>query len=257
MAIWKGDGPIRELGYFDAAYFGTPEQFAPVFTVAEIRNDGRSAAQVTNVIWALPTAPPNSSLIWKPATGAAFNAKAATIRNSTRGISAGALSITAGWFKHLAAMPGRSPEATTRLGSFDQIIGANIENGLRSSGVKIEKVKTGTFNSSSKAQAWACLARLNETGILGNLASYLYREQNNGRTNVAGTIQYDWQDNNKTTNHRISPFQVVVPLLYFDVGTGPECGAPGPVRREYGVRHSSQSQAVGGKHDVAQLAASF
>jgi hypothetical protein len=48
MAIWKGDGIIKESVYSDAAYFETPEQFAPVFIVTEIRNDGPSAAQVTS-----------------------------------------------------------------------------------------------------------------------------------------------------------------------------------------------------------------
>ena len=77
----------------------------------------------------------------------------------------------------------------------------------------------------------ACLARLKQTGVLGNLANYVYTKDNQLLTNVSGSVRYDWTDFDKNTNHRVSPFKVVSRLLFFETGGGPECGAAGPVER--------------------------
>jgi hypothetical protein len=233
LAIWKGNGTIKELGYSDPTYFEAPEQFAPVFIVAEVRNDGAKAAQVTNAYLDVSESSTDLQPYLEIGDWSRVQCGKGTydpqfdMRNLGWGpVNNGRLVYTFG------GNAGRSPESTTEIGSFEQQIVASVENGLRSSGVNIERVKTGTFKCPSKTQIPACLARLKETGILGGLANYVYTEENKVRTDAAGSIQYVWLDNNKNTNHRASPFRVTVPLLFFDVGAGPECGAPGPVDRD-------------------------
>jgi hypothetical protein len=233
MATWKGNGTIKELSYSDAVYFETPEQFAPVFIVAEVRNDGTGAAQVTSAY--LDVA--ESATDFQPYLEIGDWSRLQCNKGSydpkfdMRNLGWGPVN-NARLVYTFGGNAGRSPESTTELGSFDQTILANIENGLRGSGVNVEKLSASSFTCPSKAQVPACLARLKETAILGNLANYVYTEGNDVRTDVAGNIEYDWQDSSRNTKRRVSPFRVAVPLLYFDVGGGPECGAPGPVGRD-------------------------
>jgi hypothetical protein len=125
----------------------------------------------------------------------------------------------------------RSSEFTAQLGTFDQTTKATVDEGVRQAAVDIDKLRAGKFKCASRSQVPACLSRVKGTGILGNLANYVYLDGNQVRTNVAGTIQYDWIDSDNNTNHRSSPFAIVIPILFFEVGGGPECGAPGPVDR--------------------------
>jgi hypothetical protein len=199
--------------------------------VAQVRNDGTRSVQVSNayldVASSVTDLQPYLQLSGTDTTcgGEGYSPEIAIVNYGWGAVSIGRLVYTFG------ANSTRSPEFAVDVGSFDETAGTTVEGGLRRSAVNIDKVKTDKFKCASISQVPACLARLKQTGILGDLANYVYTQQNQLLTSVAGSFQYDWTDVDKRANHRTSPFKVVSRILFFETGGGPECGAPGPVDR--------------------------
>jgi hypothetical protein len=226
MGVWKGNGTIE-----DSSDLNFGPQVSPVFIVVQVRNDGTSAAQVTSAYLDVGL----STTDFQPfleisfdhlgCMGSDYNPRFDLMNYGWGPVNNGRLVYRFG------TNFARSSEFVADLGSFDDSRRATVEGGLVDLGVNVERLKAGKFKCASKSELPACFSRLKQTGILGNLADYAYTDDNEVLTKVIGNIQYDWTDNNKNSNHRVSPFRTLVPLFQFDVGTGAECGAAGPVDR--------------------------
>jgi hypothetical protein len=232
IGTWKGNATIKERGFNQNGYIEDDSQFAPIFLVADVRNDGTRAAQVTAAFldisesytdfqpyleigdWGRLQCGDGSYL---PAFEMA-NYGWGAVRNARMTYSFGGKST-------------RTSEFVSDLGTFDQTTTATVEDGFRKSALNIDKIKAGKFKCASKSQVPACFARLKETGILGNLANFVYTAGIQVYTDVAGRFEYEWTSDDQKTNSRVSPFAIVIPIFHFDVGGGPECGAPGPIDR--------------------------
>jgi hypothetical protein len=224
VGTWKGN---MSIGY---SIIEDDSQFAPVFLVADIRNDGPRPSQVTGAYLAVS----ESATDLQPfLTLSGFDACDPENYDPKFGFD------NFGWGKarnarlvySFGTKASRTMDFVANLGTFDQATVATVEDGLRKSALNISRVKAGKFKCTSKSQIPACLTQLKGTGVLGNLADYVYAKGRAVFTNVSGKIEYEWVGSDNKTNNRASPFSVDIPLFHFDVGGGPECGAPGPVDR--------------------------
>jgi hypothetical protein len=232
MGVWKGNATLKEISFAAKAYFEDDSQFAPAFLVADVRNDGARGALVTGAYLDVS----ESATDFQPyltigdwgrlgCADGSYNPEF-NIRNYGWGEVRNPRLIHS-----FGSKSTRSPDFVAALGTFDASTTATVEDGLRKSGLDIEKIKNGKFKCASKSQVPACLAKLKGTSVLGNLANYLYTGGNTVFTNVSGRIEYDWVNSDGKTTNRASPFVIDIALFHFDVGGGPECGAPGPVDR--------------------------
>jgi hypothetical protein len=226
MGIWKGNAPLKECCFFE-----DQSQFAPVFIVAQVRNDGSRAVQLTDayldVAFSATDLEPYLQLSGTDTScgGEGYSPRINIVNYGWGPVSNARLVYTFG------TNSAHSPELVADVGSFDETVDTTVEGGLRNSGVEIDKIRGGKFKCPSNSQVPACLGRLKQAGLLGSLANYVYTMENQLLINVLGSFQYDWTDVDKNIKHRISPFGIVSRILFFETGGGPECGAPGPVDR--------------------------
>jgi hypothetical protein len=231
MDMWKGNATIEDQPFGGKADIEDTAQFAPVFIVAEVRNDGTRAVQVTSAYLDITdSATDFQPLLAMSQVGRVICGNGNYIPDFEM-LNFGWGAVQNGKLAYsFVAKSLRSSQFTADLGTFDHQVTATVDEAVRKQGVDVAKLSDGTFKCSSRSQVPACLARLKSTGIFGELANYVYTSGNMVATRVEGDIQYDWVDSRKATQQRSSPFAVTIPLLFFDVG-GAECGAPGPVER--------------------------
>lgn len=146
-----------------------------------------------------------------------------------------------GWGKvtnthmHYALSRSRGTFKTTfddPIGTFDTTTKANVNDGIKQLGVNLSRIKAGKFPCAADSQLPTCFAKLNGTGIFGNLSDKIYLSGNAVFTNASGYFEYTWTDNIGSLVNGKTPFQIAIPIMHFDVG-GPECGAPGPAEVDF------------------------
>jgi hypothetical protein len=232
MGVWKGNATIQEQRFAGPNDLESPGQFGPVFIVAEIRNDGTRPIQVTSayldVAESATDYQPYLEIggIGRVECHEGKYAPEFDLANYGWGpVQDGKLVFSFG------SKTAKSSKYTASFGTFDERTTATVDGAVREAGADVTKLGDA-FKCASKSQVPACLARLKGTGVLGTLSNYVYPQENRVLTLVEGNIEYDWVDYRKERQHRSSPFVIDIPILFFDVGGGPECGAPGPVDRD-------------------------
>jgi len=234
VGVWKGSATIVEVPFAGKSYFDSEAQFAPVFVVAEVRNDGTRAAQVTGAYLDVALSATDFQPYLDIGDWGRLHCNDGSYAPSFQMLNFGWGPVRNGKLVYtFGTKSARSSELIADLGTFDERTTATVDDGVRQSGADIARLKAGKFKCSSKSQVPACLAQLKGSGVLGRLANYVtIAEGNRVQTTATGSIEYDWIDSDNKTNHRSSPFSIVIPILFFEVGGGPECGAPGPVDRD-------------------------
>lgn len=244
MAVWKGDARLGDNPNAGKTRFEVDMQFAPAFVVADIRNDTTRSRQITGARLEVAA----SSTDFQP-----FLTMSASEIGCSDGRYDPKLEIeNYGWGKVLEPRliysftdgSKRSSEVSGRMATFDQRTTGSVDGGLRALGVDVARLKAGKFKCASKKQVPACLAALEQSGIFGRMADAVYpgkiveskddfSDYEGGKvfSKASGRVEYDWMGSDGKTNHRVSPFELTIPLFHFDIVTGPECGAAGPVDR--------------------------
>jgi len=233
MDVWKGDGLIRIFDHTNPG-FEDAAQFAPVFLVADMTNNGVQAVQVTGAYLAVQESASDLQpylTIDSEASHCGHNGRFdpvfelrnygwGQVRNASLIYSFGTSSV-------------RTQSFIGDLGSFDGSVQATVAQGFRAAGADVNRLQAGGFRCSSNAAVPACLARLERTGIFGDVAGRFWLSENKLVTNVTGRIEYTWLGSDGRSNQRASPFSINVPVMFFDTGIDAECGAPSPVDRSH------------------------
>jgi hypothetical protein len=232
MAVWKGAGRIDE----DAArYFDSLAQFAPVYLVADISNNGAQATRINSAYLIVD----ESATDLEPYLVISSNTNECaetpkydpTIKFANYGwgpVRNAQLTFTFG----SAELHGS--EFRIPLGTFDTGKSTTVADALQKSRLNIARMRASKFACPSVEELPACLKRVEASGMLGELAGRVeIVAVNHVVTNVVGRMGYDWAGIDGATHARTSPVSVKIPLFMFSIG-GAECGGAGAV--EHGGR---------------------
>ena len=233
MNLWKGDAPITAtLRQGTSDYFEDASQFGPVFVVVDIANEENQTAEVVGAYLDIDESMSDLQPYidaYGPADGC--NARLVTdfsLTNSGWGPAENArLTYAFGTEQE----PGQNV-FVAELGTIDEYAAPSIADGLRALGVDIERLETGDFLCSSEAEFTACLADWQHSDVVAGLGGATFSDGNSQLlTRLWGILEYTWTDAKGGSNQRKSPVVIDFPVL--DVGSGPECGAGGPVERGF------------------------
>ena len=236
MSIWKGDGTIERS--VSGAFMGLFEdelQFAPAFLVVDVSNKSGRPMQIVGsrleVAESFTDKEPFLEIFseYNPDCSDANFDPNFQFSNSGWGPVEHAKIIYR--FGTEAGPVGDS--YAIDAGTFDQSKEISVLKGLQAAGLNVDKVKQGGFSCPTLDDVPACVEKVVASGILGGLSNAVISGMDL-MTRVSGTIDYVWTDSHGGANKRSSPIAVDVPILHFAIeGAGPECGAGGPVERDF------------------------
>ena len=231
--LWKGDGTIHaDSENWTPDLFIDPGQFAPLFLVVEIANEGGRTAQVDSVYFDLAESKSDLEpyvVVWGP--GSMEGAAQAffpqfTLKNYGWGAVNNARLIYA--FGDKSGPVTRT--AALDIGSFDQDKDTTVLAGLKDMGVDVDKLQQDKFKCLSSDER-ECLTYWINSGILGEVGKATFIRGQYVFTRIWGKLEYDWTDVSGASNHRVSPVSIDIPLIY--IGLQAEMGAPYPVERGF------------------------
>jgi hypothetical protein len=229
MDRWKGNGVIKRV---EEIY--EPGQFAPVFLVIDLSNEGPQAAQIArgyvdveqSVTDLQPFLDIRSAFDGNCGGSDKFDPDYRFVNSGWGGVKNAKVTYSFGRSLNPAA------SFVQDIGSFDAEQPASVVDGLQKSGVNVSRLRAGGFKCPSAAQIPACTTQLQRSGVLGKVADTVFARNLNVMTRVNGQISYSWTDSAGASQPRQSPIFLEVPLLEFKIPDAAECGAPGPVDRE-------------------------
>ena len=231
LDLWKGDAVIRDDTIAQSAWmFEDPGQFAPVFLVVQLSNEGRQAAQVVSAWFDLAESVTDMQpyVVIYGSHNTAFD-PTFSFQNF-------------GWGEALDATLtyafGTDEEPVTGdfvadLGSIDTWLAATTIDGMEALGVDTaalgdwESLECKRFDRDGRC----AIAPGDYDELLGELAPATFISGNYLMTRMTGQLEYDWVDAQGNRNTRVSPVSVDMPLVY--LGMLAEGGAPGPVERGF------------------------
>jgi hypothetical protein len=228
LDVWKGNATIPE----DFKLFEDPSQFAPAFLVVEVVNEGAQAIQFVGGFLDVQSSATDNQpfLTYTPPLGncgeTPFTPEFELLNYGWGGPTDA--KATYGFSR----TPTPQGTFVSPIGAFTDTTKANLLDGLKRSGMNVDKLKAGGFKCRSVAQLPACTTQLQATGIFGSLSGNVSRKEATLFVRASGTISYNWAEVAGGTKTRSSPFTVDLPLMTFDTGQGAECGAAGPVERD-------------------------
>jgi hypothetical protein len=224
MERWTGGGTVT--GDEDS-FLLEPGQFAPVFLVVDLANNGDRDAQIVGGY--LDVADSASEL--QPY----FEISGIEYYGDGEKFDPNFTLLNAGWgpvenAKLTYGFRGASESFAEDLGSFDQSKEISVVSGLEGAGVNLGQVKTGSFTCSSLDEIPRCLGDLVQSGLFGRFGPAMYTEFNHVYTQAEGAIDYAWTDSRGGRQQGRAPVSVKIPVLDFYIGPA-EYGAPGAVSR--------------------------
>ena len=231
LEIWKGDAVLRDDEVDQNAWlFEDPGQFAPVFLVIELANEGNQTAQVTSAWFDLA----ESVTDYQPyvviyAASSTFFDPAFFLQNF-------------GWSEAFEATLtyafGNESGPVTQdfvanLGTIDNNLEATAVDGMIDLGVDVERLSDWESLECPRfdAEGRCAIETADFADLLGGLADATFVLGAGLKTRMTGQLEYSWVDAYGNTNTRVSPVSVDLPLAYFDVMA--EGGAPGPIERGF------------------------
>jgi hypothetical protein len=123
---------------------------------------------------------------------------------------------------------------TLDAGTFDDFKEVTVLDGLSATGADVGKLQQGGFTCPSADQIAACAQQVAGSGVLGNLANAVFISGNDLLSRVSGHVNFTWTDSKGAAQQQSSPFYIDIPILHFETPDGgPECGAGGPVERNF------------------------
>ena len=225
MERWMGGGIVT--GDQDS-FLLEPGQFAPVFLVVDLINNGDRDAQIVGGY--LDVADSASEL--QPY----FEISGIEYYGDGEKFDPNFTLLNAGWgpvenAKLTYGFRGASESFAEDLGSFDQSKEVSVLQGLEGAGVNAGQVKTGYFTCPSLDEIPRCLGDLVQSGLFGRLGPTMYTEFNHVYTQAEGAIDYSWTDSRGSQQQGRAPVSIKIPMLDFYIGPTAEYGAPGAVSR--------------------------
>jgi hypothetical protein len=230
MDLWKGNGVIKRVEeLFDTG------QFAPVFLVIDISNEGAQSAQIArgylDVEQSVTDLQPFLNIMsdYDSRCGGSdkFDPSYRFINSGWGGVKNAKVTYSFG------RTPNPAASFVEDIGSFDEGQPASVVDGLQKSGVNVQRLRTGGFKCGSLAQIPACTAQLQRSGVLSKIAAdAVFVQHTHVLMRVSGRINYDWTDSAGSLQQRQSPMLLEIPMLQFKIPEVAECGAPGPVERD-------------------------
>ncbi len=233
MDLWKGNATIHaDEEQWTPDLFIDPGQFAPLFLVVEIANEGGRTAQVDSVYFDLAESKSDLEpyvVVWGP--GSMEGAAQAffpqfTLKNYGWGAVNNARLTYA--FGDKSGPVTRT--AALDIGSFDQDKDTTVLAGLKEMGVDVDKLQRDKFKCLSSDEH-GCLTYWINSGILGEVGKATFIRGQYVFTRIWGKLEYDWTDVSGASNHRVSPVSIDIPLIY--IGLQAEMGSPYPVERGF------------------------
>jgi hypothetical protein len=227
MSVWKGDGVIGPAAYGDG-YVEQGAQFAPVYLLADVTNNGKQTVRVIAASLSVTesTADPEPYLSLSGHAYFCGDAESDTnvelrnygwtaVRNATLTYAFGSAA-------------NRTANLALKLGTFERDKKTSVRDGLQKFAPGLAKKIGSTFPCASEAEAPACLRRLEDSGLLGELRGRVRLDGRMVMADLLGRLDYEWVDESGRSNSRSSPVAFPVPLFVFAFG-GTECGGPDAV----------------------------
>jgi hypothetical protein len=239
MSVWKGGAPIQR--YVSGAFMGlfeSPIQFSPAFLVVDITNQDKRAVQITGAYLAVSESftdrQPYMQIFssYNPDCEIAKLDPAFQFANYGWGpVENAKLTYQ---FAGTAGPPGET--YTIYAGTFDDFKEVTVQDGITAAGADVGKLQQGGFSCPSLTDIPACAQQLAGSGVLGNLADAIFISGSDLLSRVSGHLNYTWNDSKGGVKQQSSPFYIDIPILHFETPDGgPECGAGGPVERNFNV----------------------
>jgi len=231
LDLWKGDAVIRDDTVDQSAWlFEDPGQFAPVFLVIELANEGSSTAQVTSAWFDLA----ESATDYQPyiVVYAARN----TAFMPTFGLQ------NFGWGEALDATLTYAfgtedgpvtEDFVAQLGSIDGYLQATTIDGMEALGADTaaladwESIECKRFDANLRC----AIEPGDYDDLLGRLAPATFIQDRYVMTRVTGQLEYDWVDAWGNRNTRVSPVSFDLPLVF--LGPQAEFGVGSPIERGF------------------------
>lgn len=238
MGLWKGGDALRADSDVENGWlFESALQFAPVFLLIDVLNEGRVPVAVEEawleVVRSETDYDPYLRVLGRYSRTCGSWGFVPEFELNNHGWSSA-------WESRVSFAFGDRDGPSTRtftveVGYIDDDYGARIdlEDELGAAGVDVARMKQGGLPCPSIADAPACAAALGGSGLLGELDGAAFAVGNSLLTRVWGKVEYDWHDYNGNTVRKSSPISVDIPLSNFALDGVPECGAGGPVKRGY------------------------
>jgi len=231
MAIWKGDAVLRDDQTGQNAWlFEDPGQFAPVFLVVELANEGNQTAQITSAWFDLA----ESSTDYQPYV--TIYGLSGTFFDPSFGLQnfgwGEATNVTLTYAFGTESGPV-TEDFVTELGTIDSSVEGSAIDGMIALGVDVERLSDWESLECPgfDAEGRCAVGPGDFADLLGGLAEATFQVGASLKTRMTGQLQYSWVDAFGNTNTRVSPVSVDLPLVYFDLMA--EGGAPGPIERGF------------------------
>ncbi len=231
LDLWKGDAVIRDDTVDRSAWmFEDPGQFAPVFLVIELANEGGQPQQVTSAWFDLA----ESATDTQPYV--VIYGSHDTVFNPTFSFQ------NFGWGEALDATLTYAfgtedgpvtEEFAVDVGTIDSYLEATTIEGMAALGVDTaalsdwESLECKRFDRDLRC----AIEPGDYDDLLGRLGPATFVRDNYLMTRLTGELAYDWVDAGGNRNSRVSPVSVDLPLVY--LGMRAEGGAPGPIERGF------------------------
>ncbi|MCB1502884.1 MAG: hypothetical protein KDK07_24425 [Bauldia sp.] len=231
LDVWKGDAVLRDDAVDQSAWlFEDPGQFAPVFLVVELGNEGNQTAQVTSAWFDLA----ESVTDYQPyvviyGSGADFFDPGFALQNFGWGEATEA-TLT---YAFGAADGPVTQDFVTRIGAIDSYQDVTTVDAMIALGVDVDRLSDWESLECPRFDAnLRCGIEVGDyADLLGDLAPAAFVTDNYLKTRLTGQLEYQWVDAWGNANTRVSPVSIDIPLVY--LGERAEGGAPGPIERGF------------------------
>jgi hypothetical protein len=247
---WMNNGEISTGKEDNLQYLSDQPDFSAVYMGAVIENEGTSATAVTDAYLAVTESITNLSPYLELSRSdyqdcMPNDAYAPDLILSNFGW--GPLS-NAQLKYSLGTGDNRSSPVTLQLGTFDSTKALSIADTLKNMGVDTDRLKKAATETYQRSQAdhpkpprysfqceapdpdqsegqyqkvlAACVARVEQSGVLGRLKDFVFASENVIYTTMAGSIQDHWTGSDGTANSSDSPFSINIPLIAFAIELG-------------------------------------
>ena len=237
MSVWKGGAPIqRHVSGAFMGLFENPIQFSPVFLVVDITNQDKRAVQITGAYLAVSESFTDRQPYMQIFSGYNPDCEIATLNPAFQFANYGWGPVeNAKLTYQFAGTAGPTGDTyTIEAGTFDDFKEVTVLDGLSAAGADVGKLQQGGFTCPSLTDIPACAQQLAGSGVLGNLGNAVFISGSDLLSRVSGHVNYAWTDSKGGVQQQSSPFYIDIPILHFETPDGgPECGAGGPVERNF------------------------
>ncbi len=202
-----------------------------MFLVLEIANNGQRAAQITHAFLEIESSstdrqPYISTYAIDPHCFAPFDPTFGFLNYGWGEARDSTLTFAFG-----DRSGPKTAEMTIPVGEISAYVEVSAIGGLEALGIDADKLANGDFQCASEDAYDRCLTDWKNSDLLAPLNGAVFPQESYIFTRLWGHLDYVWTDVSGAVHKRSSPVERDIHLV--NVGDGPECGAPGPVERDF------------------------